>query len=258
MTEYHKSLGEHLMSSDPRIIGAKEFDAAFAAGKLTPSDISVCTTMPLSRYEKDLRNEDQNIPQWLLEFQVEETITGHFWRRKVKRNFENHTKVLIPMNRDDYGWAEGFSDVLRQYPEASAIIYTGNYAELIRLGRIYHEFSPLLSRGKFFAMVEANNTHPHHKPKPETIQAAVDLAMAAFGSIDVIDSVLSEASRRQGVQVIYGGEGFRMWYAGQQTQGGDTPTHADRKLGQRIPSKFMAFVIPVGKYEQDRLLPQSA
>ena len=78
----------------------------------------------------------------------------------------------------------------------------------------------------------------------------------AFGSVEVINTVLERASQRQGVQVIYGGQS----YDGESLYDhpGISEGPYDRKTKKRISPIHITAVLPLGKYEQEQLLRKAA
>lgn len=148
------------------------------------------------------------------------------------------------------------SDLLRgNYPRIANELYKGDYSLIVHLGCLYSKYAPLDSWEKVYRMIEEGNTHPYSKPKGETVQIGLNLLKRTVEKLALVDKIFQDASLRQGVQVIYGGDGFLQYYQeAQKDERLDSAVWNASRLPERIPLKFTTAILPLGAYEKEKML----
>ena len=196
--------------------------------------------------------------QWIQELPVQERKVGLPLFRKKSEIFPS-TQQVISMFKDIrrfYGFQSGMSDILRNsYPKVSDALYRGDYHLVVHLASLYSKYEPLDSWEKVFQFIEEGNTHRGVKPTVDDVRKGINLLKSAMRELSLIDVIFREASHRQGVQVIYGGDIFLDYYnVSEKRKRPDSGVWNATRMESRIPLKFATAVLPLGDYEKQKLL----
>ncbi|GIK83432.1 MAG: hypothetical protein BroJett025_00540 [Patescibacteria group bacterium] len=240
------------------VISPEAFDKLLETKNISLALIRAWTVMPLSRYMDDLNGFNTHNQQWIQRLPTEEKKSGFLFLGKKQEVFPTEQEVLslFQQIRRYYGWQSGMSDLLRgTYPKIAEQLYQGDYSSVVHLGCIYSKYAPLDSWDKVYKMVEEGNTYPHSKPNHQTIQKGIDLLKRAVGRVSLVNKIYKEASLRQGVHVIYGGDSFLDFYRiSQRNERLDSAVWNATRMETRIPLKFATAVLPLGIYEREKLI----
>lgn len=256
MKRVETNTGQRYDRDSQKPISPEQFDNLVREGAIPQNLLRAWCVMPLSRYKDDLKNVNMEMPHWIQMRPTEVQQTGFAFWKKTR-------EVFSPFNlfegwkqlRRFYGWQSGMSDLLRnEYPDVAAVIYGGEYSSVVHLARLYTDFAPLDSWEKVYALVEEGNTHPNSKSRPQDIEKSTNLLRTAMPSLKLIDEVFAKAAKRQGIQVVYGGDAFKDYCEYMAGAHIDSAVWNARRLDVRTPSSYITAVVPLGTYEQAELL----
>lgn len=235
----------------------EEFDRKIECGAFDATSLEACTVMTLPRLLKDLKAEDVSCRQWVQTFpdecRPEQKKFGPF-KRTVIRRLKN-TLPMIQENREYYGWQVGIKDVItEQYPVAARIIFSGNYAPILYLNRAYTASNhPISGIEDIYELAKKANSFRNSVPTNEQAVSYANLLIKPLGSFEAARNVIEEASKRRGVQVFYGRNGFPRSFDGKLLGPGDSGHIGTDSYDRRIPKMFISTLVPVGEYEQSAL-----
>jgi hypothetical protein len=249
----------NLAELNHKIFKPEDFDAKCSSGGILLEPYQTLTTMPLSRFLMDLAKIDMDCEQWHQGFLTHMEKIGPFLRKKMVKKISGDPLEVFKDNRYHYGWQSGIKDVLlTEYPEAADVILNGKYRDMLYLGKKYPNHAPIKSREELEDLLQDEGTFVNKYGIPfeisiERIRSTAELMFAGCGDIETIDQVLAKASKRQGVQVLYGDDNYERYFASAPKHGGSELAFT-WKLLERTPLSHALAIIPVGEYEQGMIL----
>ncbi len=215
-----------------------EFDSALGNNHFPVFDIQACATIPLSRFVMDINQQNQEQTAWFQQVPISLQPTKKLFRTYFTASHDVDPVEWIRHNRDYFGWSAGIKDIIwTTHPgKAEKILSSKGVGSILRLGE---------------AVLDATE-------EQRTLQRVVGASyLREFLSFNETSTVIQESMRRQGVQLVYGGEGFENFVRTHSLAAGDI-LFGRKTNNCRIPTGFLRAVIPVGPYEQEQLLGHSA
>lgn len=234
-----------------------EFDRKLTNGEILHSNVIACTTMTLSRFIQDIQGINMNQEQWVQTFpKKSKYVTKQFgpFKRTVEQKYDDPFWILN-QNREYMSWQVGLRDTLFSiYPDAAEKIFEHSYSPILYLGREYAKTPVLETIDDLYTLIKNANTYNDKPPEDSFSLVAADILLKPLGSLENVRDVIVEASQRQGVQVIYGANGFDLYKARAQRVHKDSTFWSAECYKSRFPARFVTAVLPLGQYEQTELL----
>ncbi len=228
-----------------RIYSPESFDRKAFWDKSFASQIAGCSTFSLNHVLKNMSAREISIATYPSLYAVKCDLDGDVYKEVFGTQEERGLDYIKTNRRSGFGEVWSAKELALDYGVPENIVH-GDSALMHEFYGIVHRIKDLKGEKEIGAEV---TRYVENLPS----KSLKGMFLQAFGDYGTITRFVIDLKGREGVQVIYGGKQDSAFAAFIKSQKHVRADDRGVEIYSNIPNRFVQAVIPLGKYEQEKI-----